>query len=102
MASPRKKTPPPRVFIIKECIILRDAYNKIQLRSLARMEFVVHTNIIGMLSTAKDQILRIAANMHILFHLEKEEEVSEEIIEDAVQTTGVHPGIPMPNTWLEN
>ena len=39
---------------------------------------------IGMLSKAKGQILRIAATMHILFHLEKEEEVSEGIIEDAV------------------
>ena len=37
-----------------------------------------------MLSKVKGQILRLAATMHILFHLEKEEELSEGIIEDAV------------------
>ena len=41
--------------------------------------YTVYT--LGMLSKAKGQILRVAATMHILFHLEKEDEISDVIVE---------------------
>ena len=38
-----------------------------------------------MLSKAKGQILRVAASMHILFHLEKEDEICDVIIDEAIK-----------------
>lgn len=38
-----------------------------------------------MLSIAKGQILRVAATMHILFHLEKEDEICDVIVDEAIK-----------------
>ena len=38
-----------------------------------------------MLSKAKEQILRVAATMHVLFHLEKEDEICDMIVDEAIK-----------------
>ena len=41
--------------------------------------------IVGMLSKSKGQVLRVAAVMHVLFHMHSPEIIPKEISEDAVK-----------------
>lgn len=48
-------------------------------------DYYSNLNIVGMPSKSKGQVLRVAAIMHVLFHMHSPETIPKEISEDAVK-----------------